>query len=299
MIVNDNVAEGVSKLMIPKLLFGRTGHLSTRTLFGAAAFWSVTQDEADRTMELLMKYGVNHIDTAASYGDSEIRLGPWIEKNRTKVFLASKTGERDYEAAKKEIHQSLKRLRTDHLDLIQLHAVIEDEEMEKALGKGGALQAAIEARDEGLVRFIGITSHTLHAPVIHYNALQRFDFNSVLLPCNYMLMQNPQYRADFKRLEKVCQEKNVAMQMIKTAQRRPYNEGEHTHATWYKPFETPETLRLAIQWALGQPGKFVNTAGDIHILPMILEAASRFEHAPTDAEMDAMLKEQEAAPLWA
>ena len=285
--------------MIPKLTFGRTGHLSTRTLFGAAAFWGVTQDEADQTMDLLMKYGVNHIDTAASYGDSEIRLGPWMEKNRQKVFLASKTGERTYEAAKKEIHRSLERLRTDHLDLIQLHAVIEDEEMEQALGKQGALEAAIEARAEGIVRFIGITSHTLHAPVIHLNALKRFDFDSVLLPWNYMLMQNAQYRADFEALEKVCREKNVVMQMIKTAQRRPYLEGERSHDTWYKPFETPETVRLAIQWALGQPGKFINTPGDIHILPMVLEAASTFEGKPSDAEMEAMLKEQAAEPLWA
>ena len=285
--------------MIPKLTFGRTGHLSTRTLFGAAAYWGVTQDEADQTMDLLMKYGVNHIDTAASYGDSEIRLGPWMEKNRQKVFLASKTGERTYEAAKKEIHRSLERLRTDHLDLIQLHAVIEDEEMEQALGKQGALEAAIAARAEGIVRFIGITSHTLHAPVIHLNALKRFDFDSVLLPWNYMLMQNAQYRADFEALEKVCREKNVVMQMIKTAQRRPYLEGERSHDTWYKPFETPETVRLAIQWALGQPGKFINTPGDIHILPMVLEAASMFEGKPSDAEMEAMLKEQAAEPLWA
>ena len=285
--------------MIPKLTFGRTGHLSTRTLFGAAAYWGVTQDEADQTMDLLMKYGVNHIDTAASYGDSEIRLGPWMEKNRQKVFLASKTGERTYEAAKKEIHRSLERLRTDHLDLIQLHAVIEDEEMEQALGKQGALEAAIAARAEGIVRFIGITSHTLHAPVIHLNALKRFDFDSVLLPWNYMLMQNAQYRADFEALEKVCREKNVVMQMIKTAQRRPYLEGERSHDTWYKPFETPETVRLAIQWALGQPGKFINTPGDIHILPMVLEAASTFEGKPSDAEMEAMLKEQAAEPLWA
>ena len=162
--------------MIPKLTFGRTGHLSTRTLFGAAALGGVTQDEADQTMEVLMKYGVNHLDTAASYGEAELRLGPWIEKNRQKVFLATKTGERTYEAAKMEIHRSLQRMRTDHLDLIQLHAVIEDEEMEQVLGTGGALEAAIEAREEGIVRFIGITSHTLHAPVIHLNALKRFDF---------------------------------------------------------------------------------------------------------------------------
>lgn len=285
--------------MIPKLLFGRTGHLSTRTLFGAAAFYNVTQAEADQTMELLFQYGINHIDTAASYGDSEIRLGPWIEKHRHEFFLASKTGERTYEKARAEIRRSLERLRTDHLDLIQLHAVIEDEELEQALGPGGALEAALEAREEGLVRFIGITSHTLHAPVIHRKALERFDFDSVLLPYNFMLMQNPQYRADFEALERMCKERNVAMQLIKTAQRRPYGDGPHTHATWYQPFDDPKALTLAIHYALGREGAFINTAGDIHVLPKILEAASNFEKAPTDEEMLAMLKEQQAEPLWA
>lgn len=285
--------------MIPKLQFGRTGHLSTRTLFGAAAFYNVTQAEADQTMELLFQYGINHIDTAASYGDSEIRLGPWIEKHRHEFFLASKTGERTYEKARAEIRRSLERLRTDHLDLIQLHAVIEDEELEQALGPGGALEAALEAREEGLVRFIGITSHTLHAPVIHRKALERFDFDSVLLPYNFMLMQNPQYRVDFEALERICKERNVAMQLIKTAQRRPYGDGPHTHATWYQPFDDPKALTLAIHYALGREGAFINTAGDIHVLPKILEAASHFEKAPSDEEMLAMLKEQQAEPLWA
>jgi aryl-alcohol dehydrogenase-like predicted oxidoreductase len=285
--------------MIAKLQFGRTGHLSTRTLFGAAAFYNVTQAEADQTMELLFQYGINHIDTAASYGDSEIRLGPWIEKHRHEFFLASKTGERTYEKARAEIRRSLERLRTDHLDLIQLHAVIEDEELEQALGPGGALEAALEAREEGLVRFIGITSHTLHAPVIHRKALERFDFDSVLLPYNFMLMQNPQYRADFEALEQICKERNVAMQLIKTAQRRPYGDGPHTHATWYQPFDDPKALTLAIHYVLGREGAFINTAGDIHVLPKILEAASNFEKAPSDEEMLAMLKEQQAEPLWA
>ena len=285
--------------MIPKLAFGRTGHLSTRTLFGAAALGGVTQAETDQTMEVLMKYGVNHIDTAASYGESELRLGPWIEKHRQEVFLASKTGDRDYKAARVSIRRSLERLRTDHLDLIQLHAVIEDDELAESVGANGALKAAIEAKEEGLVRFIGITSHTLHAPAIHLQALKHFDFNSVLLPCNYMLMQNAQYRVDFEALEKVCKEKNVAIQMIKTAQRRPYWENERTHDTWYKPFETPEAIELAVHWAMGQPGKFINTPGDIHILPLVLEAASRYAGKPSDEQMEKMLSEQAAEPLWA
>jgi aryl-alcohol dehydrogenase-like predicted oxidoreductase len=285
--------------MIPKLIFGRTNHLSTRTLFGAAAFYQCNQEEADRTMEVIFQYGINHIDTAASYGDSEIRLGPWIKKYRQEFFLASKTEERKYQAAIESIHRSLERLNTDHLDLIQLHAVIEDEEMETALGPGGALEAAIEARQQGLVRFIGITSHTLHAPVIHRQSLERFDFDSVLLPYNYMLMQNPQYAADFEALATVCKQKNVAMQLIKTLQRRPWGERPHTSSTWYEPFTEPKFVELATHWALGRSGTFLNTAGDIHVLPLILEAASRFEQAPAEAEMQAMLQQTEAEPLWA
>lgn len=285
--------------MIPKLLFGRTGHLSTRTLFGAAAFYQATQEEADRTMEVIFQYGVNHIDTAASYGDSEIRLGPWIEKYRKEFFLATKTEERTYQGAKDSIHRSLERLRTDHVDLIQLHAVVEDAEMETALGPGGALEAAIEARQQGLVRFIGITSHTLHAPVIHLKSLERFDFDSVLLPYNYMLMQNPQYAADFEALAEVCRQKNVAMQLIKTLQKRPWGDRPHTTSTWYEPFTDERSIELATHWALGRPGIFINTAGDIHLLPKILEAASRFEKAPSDEKMRELMKASEAEPLWA
>ncbi len=285
--------------MIEKLPFGRTGHLSTRTLFGAAALGEVTQAEADRTLEVLMKYGVNHIDTAASYGDAELRIGPWMKKHRTEFFLATKTEERTYQGAKESIQHSLERLRTDHLDLIQLHAVIEDSEWEIATGPKGALEAAIEARQQGLVSFIGITSHTLHAPVIHLKSLQRFDFDSILLPCNYMLMQNPQYAADFKAVVALAHSKNTAVQMIKTIQRRPWGSRPQFAATWYEPFNDQASIDLAIHWALGQPNTFINTAGDIHILPMVLEAASNFKKAPADAEMQSLLEKQDAEPLWA
>ena len=285
--------------MIETLMFGRTGHMSTRLLFGAAAFGGVTQKEADQTMELLMEAGINHIDTAASYGNAEERLGPWTGKYRDRFFLATKTEKRTYAEARESIHRSLELLHTDHLDAIQLHAVIEDSEYEIAMGPGGALEAAIEARTQGLVRFIGITSHTLHAPVIHRMALEKFNFDSVLLPCNYMLLQNPTYAGDFTALLGICKAKNVAVQIIKTAQRRPYAEGERSHDTWYKPFETQAAIDLAIHWALARPGVFINTAGDIHILPMVLDAAKRFQAGPSDAQMEVMLREQEAAPLWA
>ena len=193
--------------MIPTLLFGRTGHMSTRVLFGAAALSKVTQAEADKAVETIMEYGVNHIDTAASYGDAELRLGPSIAKYRNKFFLATKTGERTYQAAKDSIQRSLEHLRTDHLDLIQLHGVIEDSEWEVATGAGGALEAAIEARRQGLVRFIGITSHSLHAPIIHQKSLARFDFDSILLPWNYQLAHNPDYAANFQAVVKTARAK--------------------------------------------------------------------------------------------
>ncbi len=285
--------------MIAKLPFGRTGHLSTRTLFGAAALGEVTQAEADRTMEVLIKYGVNHLDTAASYGEAELRIGPWMEKHRSEFFLATKTEERTYQGAKELIQRSMERLRTDHLDLIQLHAVIEDAEWEIATGPKGALEAAIEARQQGLVSFIGITSHTLHAPAIHLKSLQCFDFDSILLPCNYMLMQNPQYAADFNAVVALAHSKNTAVQMIKTIQRRPWGSRPQFATCWYEPFSDQASLDLAVHWALSHPDTFLNTVGDIHILPMMLDAASRYEKAPSDAEMQELLKMQEAEPLWA
>lgn len=288
--------------MFQKLPFGRTGHQSTRILFGAAALGGVTQDEADRTMDLLMKYGVNHIDTAASYGDAEIRLGPWIEKHRSQVFLATKTGDRTYADAKSSIQRSLDRMHTNQIDLIQLHAVIEDEEWETALGPGGALEAAVEAREKGYVRFIGITSHSLRAPMIHKKSLERFPFDSVLLPLNYMLAHNPQYKADFDALMQVCRVRQVAVQLIKTNQRRKWEEGQHHFAsTWYEPFTDQDSVSKAVRWAMAnQPQAFLNSSGDIHVLPAFLEAGANFnpQQVPTDAEMEALMQEKETVPLW-
>lgn len=285
--------------MIPTMPFGRTGHSSTRTLFGAAALGGVTQAEADRTLEILLKYGINHLDTAASYGQAELRMGPWMKNHRKDFFLATKTGERTYQKAKEEIHRSLERLQTDHVDLLQLHAVIEDSEMEIALGPGGALEAAVEAKQQGLVRFIGITSHTLHSPVIHLNALQRYDFVSVLLPYNYTLMQNPHYAANFNKLAQVCQEKNVALQTIKSICRRPWAQGaEHFAACWYEPLTDQSAVDMAVSYVLGRPQLFLNTVGDIYVLPKVFEAATRVTGVPSNEQMDALVEEQSMVALW-
>jgi aryl-alcohol dehydrogenase-like predicted oxidoreductase len=286
--------------MIAKLEFGRTNYLSTRTLFGAAALGAVSQEEADQTFELLFKYGVNHIDTAASYGDAELRVGPWMRTHRKDFFLATKTGERSYEKAKKEIHQSLERLQTDQIDLIQLHNLIDDDEWALAMGDTGALKAAVEAKEQGLVRFIGVTGHTLYAPEIHLKSLGVYDFDSVLLPYNFMLMQNEQYAADFMKLYTTCKERKVAIQLIKTQQRRPWGDRKHDRSTWYEPFEDQSAIDLATHWALALDGVFVNTLGDIHILPRMLDAASRFTgEQPSDTAMQKLIEAQTAEPLWA
>jgi aryl-alcohol dehydrogenase-like predicted oxidoreductase len=285
--------------MIPVEPFGRTGHQSTRAIFGAAALGDVTQDDADRTMELLLRHGVNHIDTAASYGDSEVRLGPWMERHRGDFFLATKTGERTSQAAYDQIRRSLERLRVDQVDLIQLHNLVDPEEWEIALGPGGALEAAVRAREEGLVRFIGVTGHGLTVAAMHARSLDRFEFDSVLLQYNYPMMQNPTYAADFEALLARCQERNVAVQTIKSITRAPWGDRPQTAATWYEPLRDPVAIDRAVWWVLGRPGVFLNTVGDIEILPLVLDAASRFQERPTDAEMQEIAERQAMEPMFA
>jgi len=284
--------------MIAKSMFGRTGHVSTRTLFGGAAVGSVDQAAADRTLDVLLEYGINHIDTAASYGDAELRIGPWMERYRQDFFLATKTGERTYEKARDEIHRSLERLRVDRVDLLQLHGLVDPGEWEIAMGPGGALEAAVEAREAGLVRFIGVTGHGVPAPSAHMRSLERYDFDTVLLPCNYILMQNKQYAADFQALVEMCRERQVAVQTIKSIARRQWDDRPRTANTWYQPLAEQEAIDKAVHWVLGHPTVFLNTAADIHILPKVLDAANRFEARPSDAEMDELLAEKEMVPLW-
>ena len=284
--------------MIATETFGRTGHQSTRVIFGAAAFSDVTQAEADRTVELLLRYGVNHIDTAASYGDSELRLGPWMERHRADVFLATKTGERDYQGAYDQIRRSLERLRVDQVDLIQLHNLVDPDEWERALGPGGALEAAVRAREEGLVRFIGVTGHGTTVAAMHARSLERFDFDAVLLPYNYPMMQNPGYAADFEALLTRCQQQGVAVQTIKAITRAPWGDQPQTAATWYEPLRDPVAIDHAVHWVLGRPGIFLNTVGDIALLPQVLDAAARFRERPSDEAMREIAEQQAMEPLF-
>ena len=275
--------------MIPQQVFGRSGHLSTRILLGAAAFSRVTQAEADATLELAFSSEVNHVDVAASYGEAELRVGDWIKRHGRSFFLATKTGERTAVKAREEIHRSLERLQVDQVDLLQLHFLVDPLEWETALGAGGALEAIIQARDEGLVRFIGVTGHGLTTPVMHLKALERFDFDSVLLPFSYLMAQNKQYLSDFMKLFAVCRERNIAVQTIKSLVHRPWEDQERTRATWYRPLEDQADIDLAVHWVLGHAGLFLNTAGDVHIFPKILKAAERFVAAPGDEEMQAQV----------
>ncbi|MCX7782242.1 MAG: aldo/keto reductase [Meiothermus sp.] len=284
--------------MIATRAFGRTGHLSTRTVFGAASLGKVRQAEADGVLELLLRYGVNHIDTAASYGDAELRIGPWMSHHRKHFFLASKTGERQYKEARDQIHRSLERLQVDKLDLIQLHNLVDPEEWETAMGPGGALEAVIEAKQQGLVRFIGVTGHGLTVAARHLQSLKRFDFDSVLLPYSYVLMQNAQYAADFEALMALCQQRNVAVQTIKSITRRPWIERPQTQATWYEALTDQDDIDRAVHWVLARPEVFLCTVGDIHLLPKVLDAASRYSTRPSDAEMETMLQQKAMAPLF-
>ena len=274
--------------MITKLAFGRTGHLSSRILLGAAAFGRVTQAETDEAMALALSFGVNHVDVAASYGDAELRLGDWIRRHGKPSFIATKAGERTAAKASEEIHRSLERLQVSQVDLIQLHNLVEPQEWDIALGPGGALQAAIQAREQGLVRFIGITGHGMSVARMHLKALERFDFDSVLLPLNYLMLQNEQYRIDFMELFKVCQERNVAVQTIKSLVHTPWGEHPQDRATWYRPLEEQGDIDQAVHWVLGHAGVFLISAGDVHVLPKVLSAAERLTIAPTDEEMQTM-----------
>ena len=285
--------------MIEKKLFGRTGHESTRLLFGAAALGGVTQAEADQTLALLLRYGINHLDTAHSYGQAERRIGPWMPQHRDKFFLATKTEQRTYDGAWAELETSLELLQTDHIDLWQMHVLIREDDWEITMGPGGALEAFIKARDQGIVRFLGVTGHELVVPRMHLRSLERFDFDSVLLPYNYVLMQHPQYAADFEALMAVCSERNVAVQTIKSICRRPWPQDvARNRSTWYQPLEVQDAIDKAVHWILGDERVFLNTVGDIHLLPQVLDAAARFEHRPADAEMAALMEEQSMASLF-
>ncbi len=269
--------------MIPTLPFGSTGHRSSRLIFGAAALARVDQATADAALERLLALGVNHIDTAASYGDSELRLAAGLSRHRERFFLASKTGDRAYAEARDSIRRSLERLGVDRIDLIQLHNLVKEDEWERALGDDGALRAAVEARDEGLVRFIGVTGHGTRVARMHLRSLARFPFDSVLLPYSRILMRDPVYADDFAELLDLCRERGVAVQTIKAVARRRWPEGvEPDHTTWYQPLTDPDEIAREVAWVLANPDVFLNSASDLRLLWSTAEAVERDAGDPAE-----------------
>jgi aryl-alcohol dehydrogenase-like predicted oxidoreductase len=273
--------------------------MSTVAIFGAAAFWQISQEDADKVMEQIIEAGVNHIDVAPSYGQAEIRIGPWMPRERARFFLGCKTTERTKEGAWKEMQESRKHLQTETFDLYQLHAITTMEELDAVTMKGGALEAFVQARQEGLTRYIGITGHGAQAPQIYLEALRRFDFDSILFPLNFAQMANPEYRKYAEELIAVCKAKDVGTMVIKTITKAPWGERPHTANTWYEPFDKMDEIQKGVNFALSYDVTGLCTAGDTGILPMVLQACEDFTRLGRD-EIEEMIKSGEQyEPLFA
>jgi aryl-alcohol dehydrogenase-like predicted oxidoreductase len=278
--------------------FGRTGHESTRVIFGAAALAELPQRAADETLDLLLRYGVNHIDVASSYGEAEVRIRPWLQREPGRFFLATKGDERTAAGAREELHRSLDRLGVDHVDLWQLHALADPIEWDVALSPGGAIEAAVEAREQGLIRWIGVTGHGAQIAATHQRSLARFDFDAVMLPYNYVTMQNSYYAANFEAVYRTCRQRRVAVQTIKSIALRPWQGRPHTRATWYEPLDRQEDIDLAVWWVLARSGVFLMSVGDVGLLPRVLDAATRFSEPPHESAMSALAQRTQADPLF-
>ncbi|MEP1123042.1 MAG: aldo/keto reductase [Ilumatobacter sp.] len=284
--------------MLPRAPFGRTGHDSTRVIFGAAALGGMSQERADATMANVVEWGIDHIDTAASYGASEDRLRPFLAEHRASVFLATKTGERTGAAARAELEKSLERMDVDHVDLIQLHNLVDPDEWDTAFSPGGAIESLATARDEGLVKHIGVTGHGVPIAGMHVRSLERFDFASVLLPINFVMLDNPAYRSDVERLLDVCADRKVAVQTIKSIARGMWADGDTNRFSWYEPLTDPEPIGRAVRYVLSHPQMFLNTTSDARLVPMIVDAARGDLSAPTDDEMRADVEREGITPLF-
>ena len=284
--------------MIEKAAFGRTGHHSSRVIFGAAALGGMRQERADALMETVLEFGINHLDTAASYGESELRLAPFLKSHRREVFLATKTGDRTGAGARASLERSLERMGVDQVDLIQLHNLVEDDEWEAAHGPGGAVEALANARDEGLVRFIGVTGHGTRIPRMHIRSLERFHVDSVLFPFNYTMLRSDAYRAAVVELVGLCESRGVAAQTIKAVAKRRWTDDSAPHYSWYEALPPGDALGRAVAYVLGRPQLFLNSSSDGRLLRPILEAAARREGVPTDAAMEADCVAHGAEPLF-
>lgn len=285
--------------MLPVAPFGRTGHQSTRVIFGAASLGGMSHERADITMRVVDEAGINHIDTAASYGESELRLAPFLSEHRSRFFLATKTGERSGDAALAELERSLERMGVDHVDLIQLHNLVEPDEWEAAFAPGGAVAALAAARDEGLVRHVGVTGHGLRIPSMHLRSLVEFEFDSVLFPYNFTLLESDAYRADVEALRSACVERGVAMQTIKSIAKGRWPDLSMRKFSWYEPITDPDAITRAVRYVLGDEHLFLNTSSDARLLPLVLAAADGELARPSDDEMRRDAEQFDITPLFA
>lgn len=261
--------------------FGRSGHMSTVAIFGGAALWNATQAEADTVMEQVIAAGVNHIDVAPSYGLAEARLGPWMPRVRDQFFLGCKTMEREAAGAAAELRRSLDLLQVDSFDLYQIHAIETMADLDAATRPGGALDAIVKAREEGLTKHIGITGHGVESPAVFREALRRFDFDSVLFPINFVQFANPEYRRNAEALLGTCRSRDVGTMIIKSVTRSPWGDLPRTHQTWYRPFTELASIQTAVNFALSLDVTGLCTAGDPKVLPLMLRACQEFQ--PLDA----------------
>jgi aryl-alcohol dehydrogenase-like predicted oxidoreductase len=268
---------------------GRTGHMSTVAIFGAVAFAQISQEDADKVMESVIEADINHIDVAPSYGQAELRVGPWMPRERGRFFLGCKTTERTKEGAWKEMQESLKRLQTESFDLYQAHAITTMEELDAVTRKGGALEAFVKARHEGLTKFIGITGHGARAPQIYLEALRRFDFDTVMFPLNFVQMANPEYRNYAEELITTCKAKDVGTMIIKSVTKGPWGEKQHTATTWYEPFARGDEIQKGVNFALSYDVTGLCTAGDTRVLPLVIKACQNFSRLSND-ELDEMIE---------
>ncbi len=284
-----------------KRRLGRLGHQSSVLIYGAAALGEVTQDVADRSIQQAVDGGINHFDVAADYGDAELRLGPWMGDIRHRIFLATKTGERTSEAAWAQINASLERLETDHVDLLQLHAVGDLDDLNRATEPDGALAAAVRAQEEGLVGAVGITGHGDQAPATHLEALHRYPFATVLTPLNPVLWRSEQYRTNYQELVAEVQRQDAGLMTIKTVSRRnwPAEDSHQRYATWYEPYDDQQRITAAVSWVLAHPEiTGIPTAGDVRLLGMLL-AAERDRISPADAERQLSADDDYSSPFVA
>lgn len=282
-----------------KRRLGRTNHMSSVVIFGAAAFWEIDQQTAEQALDMAQAAGVNHIDVAPQYGQGEERVGPWLEARREQFFLGCKTLERARAEAWAELHRSLEKLRTAQLDLYQLHAVGTFEELDAAFAPGGAVEALVEAKEKKLTRYLGITGHGLDTPRVHLEALRRFDFDTVMFPINPVLYANAEYRRDTEQLLETCVARDVGVMIIKSIAKGPWGDRAKTYNSWYEPFDQQDTIAMGVRFALSQPGvTCIAAAADVRLLPMVLKAGQDYAPLSAAEQAEAIAQAEALEPLF-